>query len=78
MERRDIELIEKHSSSDSVLAKLYKEHLDYERELEKLENKSYLSNDEQLRRAEVKKLKLAGKDKLEMILKKYRSQETGR
>lgn len=72
MEQRDIELIQKYSSNDNVLANLYKEHLEFERELEHLENKSYLTVTEQMKRAEIKKKKLAGKDKIEAILQKYR------
>ncbi len=72
MEQRDLELIHKLGSEDSVLASLYKEHVEFEQELEKLENKSYLSVAEQMKRMEIKKKKLAGKDKMELILKKYR------
>ena len=72
MEQRDIELIQKHGQQDRELSNLYKRHLEFEQELEKLENKSYLSVAEQMHRAEIKKQKLAGKDKIEAILKKYR------
>ncbi|MBI2342146.1 MAG: DUF465 domain-containing protein [Deltaproteobacteria bacterium] len=76
MEQRDLELIQKFSSTDKALAELYKQHVEYEESLEKLENKSYLSVGEQMQRAELKKKKLIGKDKLEMILRKYRSTST--
>lgn len=72
MEQRDMELIQKYSSTNKVLAELYRQHQEYENELEKLENKSYLSTTEQMRRAELKKKKLAGRDKMENILRKYR------
>jgi len=74
MEHRDLELIKKFSSTDPILADLYKKHMEYEQEIEKLENKSYLTSTEQMRRMELKKQKLAGKDKIEMILQKYRRQ----
>lgn len=74
MEQRDLQLIEKFGRSDEVLSNLYKEHLELESELEKLDNKSYLSVNEQMHRAEVKKKKLAGKDRIESILRKYRQQ----
>jgi len=75
MERKDMELIGKYSSSDSLLADLFKKHQEYEQELEKIDNKSYLTVAEQMKRQEIKKQKLAGKDKIEMILKKYRELE---
>jgi hypothetical protein len=73
MEQRDLELIEKFSSTDKVLAELYRQHVEYEEALEKFDNKSYLSVDEQMKRAEIKKKKLIGKDRLESILRKYRN-----
>lgn len=72
MEQRDVELIQKFSSSDLALSELYRQHMEFEKELEKLENKSYLTVAEQMRRSEIKKKKLAGKDRIEMILKGYR------
>jgi uncharacterized protein YdcH (DUF465 family) len=75
MEQRDLELIKKFSSTDNLLSDLYKEHLKYEHEIEKLENKSYLTIDEQMKRMELKKKKLAGKDKIELILRDYRKKE---
>jgi hypothetical protein len=75
MEQRDLELIKKFGSTDSALAELYKKHVEYETELEKFDNKSYLTVAEQMQRAEIKKKKLAGKDKIEMLLKKYRQLE---
>ena len=65
MEQRDLELIQKFGSGDSVLANLYQQHMELEKELEKLDNKSYLTVDEQMRRADIKKRKLVGKDRIE-------------
>jgi len=74
MEQRDLELINKFSSTDNMLADLYKQHLDFEHELEKLEHKLTLTADEQLRKYELKKQKLVGRDKIESILRRYRRQ----
>ena len=74
MEKRDIELIQKFVAKDKELSMLYKEHLEYEKELEKLENKSYLTVQEQMERTEIKKKKLVGRDKIEMLLGKYRQE----
>lgn len=75
MEKRDLELIEKYSPKDEVLAGLYEEHLNYEKELEGLENRSYLTADDQFRLRDLKKKKLAGRDRMEAILRKYRAVE---
>ncbi len=72
MERKDLELITKFGSTDPVLSDLYRQHMEFECELEKLDNKSFLTTDEQFYRAELKKKKLAGKDKIERLLSRYR------
>lgn len=72
MEQKDMELIQKFSSQDNALAELYRQHIEFKKELEKLDNKSYLTVADQMYRAEIKKKKLAGKDKIESILRKYR------
>jgi hypothetical protein len=41
--------------------------------LEKLEEKHFLTPEEELQEKKIKKLKLAGRDKIEAILKKYRT-----
>ena len=51
---------------------LYEEHLLLEKELEKLDQKAYLTPDEELERKKVQKLKLAGKDEMEAILSQFR------
>lgn len=73
MEDRDIKLIEKYSSKDDVLASLYREHLKYEKELEQLENKSYLTQEDEFEVRALKKKKLLGRDRMETILRKYRA-----
>jgi uncharacterized protein YdcH (DUF465 family) len=75
MEDRDIQLIEKYRTSDEDLSQLYQEHLDLERELERFNNKSYLSPNEELERKQIQKKKLMGKDRIETILRKYRELE---
>lgn len=72
MEKKDLELIERYSSTDNILAGLYQEHLDFEKQLEKLESKPFLTPEEQVEKARIKKLKLKGRDQIELILKKYR------
>lgn len=76
MEQRDVQLIQKHLGEDRILAVLYEEHVTYEKQLAKLDNKLFLSPEEELARKELQKKKLKGKDMIETILKKYRQRES--
>ena len=72
MEKRDKLLIEKHINTDAELKKFVEEHILFEKQLDELSEKVYLTPDEEMKQKELKKLKLAGRDKIEEILKKYR------
>ena len=72
MEEKDRILIEKHIERDEELKKQVLEHRLFEKQLEELEGKHFLTADEELQQKRIKKLKLAGRDKIESILKKYR------
>lgn len=72
MEEKDRLLIEKHISNDEELKKYVEEHLLLENKLKEFNKKVYLTEDEELQQKKLKKLKLAGRDKIEMILRKYR------
>ncbi|QLA16432.1 DUF465 domain-containing protein [Desulfolutivibrio sulfoxidireducens] len=75
MEARDLELISTYGEKDAELKALYEEHVSYEKILEKMENKPFLTPAEDLEVKEIKKKKLAGKTKMETILTKYRKSE---
>ena len=72
MEEKDRLLIERHINHDEELRKYVEEHITLEKQLEELNKKVYLTPDEEIRQKKIKKLKLAGRDKIEMILKRYR------
>jgi hypothetical protein len=72
MEQRDKLLIEKHIEHDNELKQFVEEHVLFEKQLDELSEKVYLTPDEEMKQKELKKLKLAGRDKIEEILKKYR------
>ncbi|MBP1722208.1 MAG: hypothetical protein H6Q45_820 [Deltaproteobacteria bacterium] len=72
MEEKDRILIDKHIGRDEELKRYVLEHQLFEKQLEELEGKHFLTADEELRQKRIKKLKLAGRDKIESILKKYR------
>lgn len=72
MEEKDKLLIESHIDHDEELRRYVEEHISLEKQLEELNKKVYLTQDEEVLQKKIKKLKLAGRDKIEIILKKYR------
>ena len=72
MEEKDKLLIEKHLDNDEELKRYVDEHMLFEEQLDELNKKPFLTQEEEVRRKKIKKLKLAGRDRIEMILKKYR------
>ena len=72
MEEKDKLLIEKHIESDEELRKHVEEHVVLENKLEEFNKKAYLTAEEEVEEKKIKKLKLAGRDKIEIILRKYR------
>ncbi|BDQ36041.1 hypothetical protein SYK_04010 [Pseudodesulfovibrio nedwellii] len=75
MEAKDLEIIEMHGAKDTQLKALWEQHATYEKMLDKLESKSYLSDTEVQEMKELKKKKLAGKTQLQSMLDKYRKSE---
>ncbi len=75
MERQDLELIEKLADKDPELKKFWEEHNEFERQLEEFNRRPYLTTAETMERKRLQKLKLAGRDKMEQILAKYRQKE---
>lgn len=74
MEAKDLELIEKYEGEDVELKALWDQHCTYEKMLDKLESKTYLSPTESQEIKELKKKKLAGKTQLQGLLDKYRTE----
>lgn len=74
MEKSDLALIEQYKTGDGALAKLYQEHIDFERQLDRYNRKPFLTAEEEMERKALQKRKLIGRDHIEMILTKYRSQ----
>jgi uncharacterized protein len=74
MEETDLQLIRKIIPKDQELKRLWDEHLDYEEKLNQFNKRRYLSTEEEVRRKELQKLKLQGKDKIEEILRQYRNE----
>ena len=68
MEKKDLELIEKHRKDNYQLDRLWKEHLKLDERIEKLEAAKGLGANEEKELHQLKKDKLEGRDKLEQIL----------
>jgi uncharacterized protein YdcH (DUF465 family) len=73
METQDEALIEKLIDKDPVLKQLVEDHRDYEKRLDEMNRRPYLSPEEDLEKKRLQKAKLAGKDKIERILAPHRS-----
>ena len=72
MEEKDKLLIKQHIDHDDELKSYVEEHRLFEQQLNEMNKKPYLTQEEEIRRKKIKKLKLAGRDRIEMILRKYR------
>lgn len=75
MEARDLELLEKYLPQDVELKTLWDEHIIYKKQMEKLESKIVRTPSEDMTLKEIKKQKLEGKTKLQIILDRYRTVE---
>lgn len=59
-------------ATDQEFSRLVREHSDYERRLEQLSSKTYLSDSEQMEEVKLKKRKLSLKDQMESILQRHK------
>ena len=75
MEQYDLELIAKYGDQDEELKALWEEHVGFEKRIGKFSSKPFLTPEEDQEFKELKKLKLAGKTKIQELLDKYKEQE---
>lgn len=73
MEPRDVALIERLLPAHPQLRDLWEEHLRLDRELEQLHGRRFLTREEEVRLQELRKTKLAGRDRIEAILRDHRA-----
>jgi hypothetical protein len=72
MEKWDEELIARLLPHSEELRRYIEEHRRYEEQLEKFNQRPYLTNEEEVEKKRIQKLKLAGRDVIETILAKHR------
>ena len=76
MEERDERLIAELVKDNLTLKQYIEQHQAYERQLEELNKQVYLSPEESLERKRIQKLKLANRDRIELILADHRRDQT--
>lgn len=69
---KETEIVERLFQEDEEFRRLKEKHQTYEKELEELNKSMFLSSEQERKRIEIKKMKLAVKDKMESILRRYR------
>jgi uncharacterized protein len=72
MVETDLALVEKLCDENPRFRKLFEEHAILEKQLDELDQKPFLSPEQEIERKKVQKLKLAGKDEMESILRTCR------
>lgn len=75
MEKREYELLEKLAPTHPDLKTLWDDHILYEKKLEKLESKNFLTPAEEQQMRQIKKQKLDGKTRLVALLNEYAAKE---
>ena len=68
MQEKDQGLIQRLSEENPRFRKLHEEHILFEKKLQEYEGMSYLSEEADIERKKIQKLKLAGKDEMESML----------
>ena len=72
MEKHEEELIQSLLPRDDELRRYYEEHLELEKQLDRLRQKPHLTPEEEVEQKRIQKVKLAGKDRIMEIVRRYR------
>lgn len=72
MAETDLDLVQQLCDENPRFRKLYEEHQILEKQLDDLDQTKYLTAEQEVERKKVQKLKLAGKDEMESILRNFR------
>ncbi len=73
MEQTELELVEKYKKENPELDKLWTAHLNYEKQLEELTKIQFPTIEDETRIKDIKKMKLAGKTRLNQLLEEYKN-----
>lgn len=76
MEKREEQRILSLIDQVPELRGLYEEHVDLKKRLEKLNHKLHLTTEEEVEKKRLQKLKLAGKDRMMMLLAQHGTMES--
>lgn len=76
MDRHELDLLAKYAPEDPELKSLWDDHLLYEKQIEKLESKSFLTPSEQQTLKQLKKQKLEGKTRMADIIDDLKKRES--
>lgn len=72
MEDSDLKLLKEYAKDNNELERLYNEHIRLENEIEKLQAIRIRSPEESKKLKELKRVKLAGRDRMEEIFQELR------
>ena len=75
MEKKELELLQKLAPTHPDLKTLWDDHILFEKQLEKLEGKKFLTPVEEQQVRQIKKQKLDGKTKMVALLQEYAAKE---
>ena len=74
MKPTDIQLIRSLSNQEPELSRLFERHLEYEKRLGEIGRSKWQSPEDYYEQKQLKRLKLSGRDRIESILARHRSQ----
>jgi uncharacterized protein YdcH (DUF465 family) len=72
---KETEIKELLINNNAEFKRIYDEHQNYEKELDKFKEKHYLTNNEEILIKEIKKKKLRLKDKMQAMIENYEKKE---
>ncbi len=72
MAEQDLSVIQQLTEESPRFRKLHEEHVLFEKRLLEIDERPFLSEEDDIERKKVQKLKLAGKDEMESLLRDFR------
>lgn len=72
MPEQDQIVIQQLTEESPRFRKLHEEHILFEKKLQEIDERPFLSEEDDIERKKIQKLKLAGKDEMEALLRNFR------